>query len=482
MIKEKTGYLVLFIFMIPFLSFSHSLEEGIKSIENDSSHLNKIIVYLNNDFDIRNNDVKFSGESINSIIGEKYPYRVGSLFSKSKSFYQMERANAKGFDKSLPHLENYIILQFEENLSKKESKSILIKLYSDKNIQFAYFHPKSYLAEYRDSDRTFLADNSNYNYSEEPTPDFQEKQFYLKPSPTGVDAEFGWTKVGGSGEDVKVIDIEGAWQKDHEDFPELFSDGSTSKTGGIDHGTAVLGIVAGRNNGEGITGIANKVQFGVYSVYNGNDVFDAKNFELAAENLEEGDLMIIELHRPGPDNRKYCPVENWQAIFDVFKVISSRGIIIVEAGGNGNSNLDGSAYEGRFDLSKRDSGAILVGAGGSIKAKSGHLKRLGFSNYGSRVDTFGYGDNVVTTGYGDLFNPAKNRKYTARFSGTSSASPLVTGSLASIQGIFKAQGTIIKPLEFRKALRETGTKSKGPKSENIGNMPDIKKLYEYFDK
>ena len=85
-----------------------------------------------------------------------------------------------------------------------------------------------------------------------------------------------------------------------------------------------------------------------------------------------------------------------------------------------------------------DSGAIIVGAGGAVT--SGDLtQRCRFSSYGSRFDLQGWGEDVVTTGYGDLHDgEGANRWYTATFNGTSSASAVVAGAVASLVGWYKA--------------------------------------------
>jgi hypothetical protein len=66
--------------------------------------------------------------------------------------------------------------------------------------------------------------------------------------------------------------------------------------------------------------------------------------------------------------------------------------------------------------------------------------RLDFSNHGSAVDAQGWGREVTTCGYGDLQGGGdEDRWYSDTFSGTSSASPVVVGTLACVQGILKAR-------------------------------------------
>ena len=57
--------------------------------------------------------------------------------------------------------------------------------------------------------------------------------------------------------------------------------------------------------------------------------------------------------------------------------------------------------------------------------------RIFFSNYGKIVNVQAWGWHVTTLGYGDAQGDAsEDRWYTLRFSGTSSASPIVTGAVA----------------------------------------------------
>ena len=76
--------------------------------------------------------------------------------------------------------------------------------------------------------------------------------------------------------------------------------------------------------------------------------------------------------------------------------------IVVAAAGNGNASLDDLRCMGKYDRTNpnRDSGATIVGAGGSgVTGCSPARQKLGFSTYGSRVDVHGWGECVVTTGY-----------------------------------------------------------------------------------
>jgi len=247
-----------------------------------------------------------------------------------------------------------------------------------------------------------------------PTPSFVANQGYLyaTESHNGIDAVYAWTLPGGAGQGVKFIDIELGWQTTHEDLisATLFDFGG-SPYPDTDHGTAVLGQVVADNDATGVTGIAHDVQYGVQAIDFGGwpDVADSIN--TAAAQLSAGDIILIELHNPGPSSGEYClcncsqfeyiAMEYWQANFDAIQNAAAKGVIVVEAGGNGGMNFDNPIYGDAFDLNVRDSGAIVVGAGfsgspGYTPARAPHC----WTNYGSRIDVQGWGDSIWTLGYG----------------------------------------------------------------------------------
>jgi subtilisin family serine protease len=230
--------------------------------------------------------------------------------------------------------------------------------------------------------------------------------------------------------------VEYSWVLDHEDLELDPANIDTQATlsdpfNDTDHGTAVLGELGGGTNSYGVAGIvpattmlvapANTVEHG----YN-----PARAITLAAGVLNPGDAILIEQQFGVCGGTHFGPLEWLQSVFDAVAAATALGVVVVEAAGNGNVNLDDPACNNLFDRNVRDSGAIIVGAG-----DSGTRARLSFSSYGSRVDLQGWGNNVTTTGYGDLFNPGDERQeYTSVFSGTSSASPIVTGAALAIQG------------------------------------------------
>lgn len=334
-------------------------------------------------------------------------------------------------------------------------------------------------------------------------PEFSPQQGYLDHAPNGVDAKFAWSLDGGQGTDIRIIDIEGGWQLSHIDLRQ--------KNGGLvggtpypyvdwrNHGTAVLAQIGGDKNSFGVTGISPDATL---SAISHRSIGSAKAIQLAAQRLQNGDVILLEMHRPGPrydyqqrlDQKGYICVEWWPDDLLAIQYATLKGIIVVEAAGNGGENLDeplfnnpGLGFPANWKNPFTDfniSGAIVVGAGAPPSGLYGQDRsRLEFSNYGNRVDCQGWGRGVVTAGYGDLFKCSgalqdEDYWYTEQFSGTSSASPIVTGVIACLQGIAKQRGTILTHFRLRNALRTSGSTQLPDNSERIGSRPDLRQLIE----
>jgi hypothetical protein len=134
------------------------------------------------------------------------------------------------------------------------------------------------------------------------TPDFTARQEYLDAAPGGIDARYAWMQAGGNGTNVGIIAIEGSWRFTHEDLTQNQGGvvGGTDSTDlrGRNHGTAVKGEFGGDNNAFGVTGICSDANVRAISIFEG--MGSAGAIRRAADMLNSGDIILIELHRPGP--------------------------------------------------------------------------------------------------------------------------------------------------------------------------------------
>ncbi|MEK5251576.1 S8 family peptidase [Bacillus sp. FSL R9-9530] len=377
----------------------------------------------------------------------------------------------KDSDHISSNLLNYYIVETQGDI---DVQALLVKFEKSSLVETAYLQEEEAPPEERLS-------NLSVNPYDEPR---LTRQGYLEPAPLGINAPYAWSIKGGDGKGTTFVDMEYGWLFSHEDLVnqkiELMS--GQNKSEHHDHGTSVLGIVSAEDNNIGGIGIAPKAKVKVVSQIRDNGMYNTADAILSAvNNMQAGDILLLEAQATyeGYGDKNYLPVEVKPDIFDAIRLGTNKGIIIIEAGANGGNDLDqfrdrnGKQALNRNSPDFKDSGAIMVGA---ASARVPH-KRSYFSNYGSRVDVYGWGNAVDTT-------DAKPREfmtnlYTSSFSGTSSASPIIAGAAASIQGIAKNnQGKVYTPSQLRNILSDpsTGTKSNDPASDKIGVLPDLKAI------
>ncbi len=306
------------------------------------------------------------------------------------------------------------------------------------------------------------------------TPELDSAQTYRPPDP-GIDVDYAWS-LDIKGEGMRVCDIEyyKGTPMTHEEFEDQgikyvlpMPDGNRQP-----HAVAVLGILLAGENGYGIHGSTPLAEGFIGPEENGR----ATTALAAIDSMNEGDVVLYEMQTTGAGGG-YCPADYSQSLWDATKAGSDAGVIIVAAAGNGNQDLDASAYSSY--MARGDNGSIIVGAG---TADIEHDK-LSFSTYGERVNVHAWGTKVYTTStYGNdvQFGNDVNQSYCDGFSGTSSASPIVTSAVLLIQNYIKTQyGALLSPVEMRDLLIETGV----PQGEggHIGPIPDIKAAFLKLD-
>lgn len=427
-------------------------------------------------------------------------------------FGEEERLQQRGASFATPEEMPDLSVYYRVRAADEKLDELASRLLEQDEVEAAYVKPAAELAvileQPRQQTQEYASDAINSmvplaDRAPAVTPDFTSRQGYLNPAPEGIDARYAWTVEGGRGRGINIIDLEWGWNFSHEDLRQEQGGvvGGTNSSDD-DHGTAVIGELGGDRNGFGVTGICSEARVSAVAF----SMPTATAIRLAADRLRAGDIMLLEIHRPGPrfnferrsDQRGYIAVEWWPDDYAAIAYAVAKGIVVVEAAGNGAENLDDALYNQRpsgfpqswrnpFNIDNPSSGAVLVGAGAPPPGTHGrdhgpNCSRLGFSNFGARVDAQGWGREVTTTGYGDLQGGNdKNLWYADRFSGTSSASPIVTGALACVQGVLRSRS--LPPLnseQARRLLRSTGSPQQDapdrPRTQRIGHRPDLRQL------
>lgn len=188
-----------------------------------------------------------------------------------------------------------------------------------------------------------------------------------------------------------------------------------------DHGTHVAGIIgADRTNNLGVMGVADAVQImGVRAVPDGDE--RDKDVANAIRYAVDNGAQIINMSF----GKGYSPQR--EAVEEAERYALAKGVLLVQAAGNDGSNIDTAAnYPApRFIDGSEIPNAIIVGA--SAEQNTSDLI-ASFSNYGkASVDVFAPGK--------DIYSTVPGNKYDSN-SGTSMASPVVTGVAAVLKSYF----------------------------------------------
>lgn len=148
---------------------------------------------------------------------------------------------------------------------------------------------------------------------------------------------------------MRVIDCEWTWTFPHEDL--RLNQGGVVVGGAFsedNHGTVVLGEMSGDVNSYGVTGIAPEATvFGAAF-----PLPTAQVIQQAVDRPSAGDICLLEVHRHGPgasgvDQDGFIAIEWWPDDYLAIRYAGNRGVIVVEAAGNGARNLDDPIYDHR---------------------------------------------------------------------------------------------------------------------------------------
>lgn len=305
-----------------------------------------------------------------------------------------------------------------------------------------------------------------------PTPLFEQGQTFKAPAPNGLGYDEFRSVVGARAPDLTVGHLEASWHFGHEDACQMIAANvvgalpSSSWDSWRNHGDAVAGILTADRNGYGVRGMNDGANFILGSLESGA----ANMISLCTAVSEAGDVWVSSF--AWGVSVYHAPVDWPQAEFDAVSIAATKGIVYCFGAGNTDADLgDTSIYGTRYTPGAPDSGGVIVGA-----SNSSDLNKIGFSNYGARVDCHAWGESIGTIGYGDLFDPSDTQqRYTSGFGGTSGAGPLVAGIAASVSNIVREQnGEQLTAFQIRDKLRTLGTPQGS--GGHIGPRADLKKL------
>ncbi len=212
--------------------------------------------------------------------------------------------------------------------------------------------------------------------------------------------------------------------KDNEDdINDKYYGNNDIMAGDAMHGTHVSGIIAAeRDNGKGMNGIADNVRIMMIRTVPNGDEHD-KDVALAIRYAVDNGAKVVNMSF----GKHLSPGKKW--VDDAVKYAQSKGVLLVEAAGNDNANLDSvSNFPNPVfkDTKATASNWITVGASSDPLAEPGFKSyTASFSNYGkNEVDVFAPGTKIYSTLPG-------GDKY-GNLAGTSMAAPIVTGIAALI--------------------------------------------------
>ncbi len=180
------------------------------------------------------------------------------------------------------------------------------------------------------------------------------------------------------------------------------------------HGTHVAGIAAGAlNNGRGITGVAPKAKIIPIRVLNENGEGEDSDVAAGIRYAVDMGADVINLSLGSFDTTP----EDEQKLREVIAYAKSKGAIVVAAAGNESSLVD---------MPASIDGAIAVGATTPFGTDAF------FSNFGSDLLISAPGQEIVSLGSRSTHIGDRVRTNYYRASGTSMATPFVSGAVALI--------------------------------------------------
>jgi subtilase family protein len=332
-------------------------------------------------------------------------------------------------------------------------------------------------------------------------------QQYLDDADTGLRLDPVRAFVGGGGAQIRVAvadDLD--FDRGHPDLTDSAGNSivdartpvaTATVTDSINHSTGVLSVAQSAAPDAQLVYAGTKrpnVAAQGFSTADTSDVFQTLVF--AALALRAGDVLSCSMgFQAHPlfdtgtgsgikisSDAQVC-LENDRTIARLLRLITSRGVIVVIASGNGTTRRSSQAVHEPFDLDAHpevtltNSGAIVVGGMQPVfhlptLVVPASLKRYSFATFGSRITCSGWAANIFAAVDSNTATPPFRM-----WAGTSFATPMIAGALASLQGISLAKnGTVLSQVQMVALLNDPALGVDWAPGGKVGLFPQISQM------
>jgi len=286
------------------------------------------------------------------------------------------------------------------------------------------------------------------------TASMENDQWYLHDPKSGININEAWSYTKGTG--VKVAVIDSGLDTDHPDI-NLLIKGYNAQTGSSNaeavaksnenHGTAVAGLIAGKDDNAGIVGVAPEAQIIPIKLYGDDGIVRVSQIIQAHQKAIELGATIINNSWGSfdPSVATGQAIDISQQEKDMYESLATeandgKGVVVIFAAGN----------SARKDPSFNNSPEARLRSNFAVGAINVDGQRSYYSVYGDELALVAPGGDaqkaILTTDRQDLAikSGTKVKKYvlgydrgsyTASFSGTSAAAPIVAGVAALVWSV-----------------------------------------------
>jgi major intracellular serine protease len=277
-----------------------------------------------------------------------------------------------------------------------------------------------------------------------------------------------WEK-GEQGEGIVIAILDTGIDRNHPCLKDQIIDGRNfTDEGGSDnwedgngHGTHVAGIIAAKEDDKGVVGVAPKAKLLIVRVLNsqGSGAYDWINNGIRFATQWRGPngerVRVLNMSLGGPENDPEMEKALLEAV--------AAGIVVCVAAGNEGDN-DETTYESGYPANYNECVTVA--------ACDQNRKLAPFSNNSKEVDIIAAGVNVVSTYPKSQF---------AKLSGTSMATPHITGTVALLIKIGEAKfGRTLTESEIYALLAKSAV-SIGYRASSEGHgLPQLCELYKTY--